>query len=328
MTARSTHRIGAVVAAVAALLLAVLPLDAVAQEPGPINSPTPVVPQQTPAPNAASGGPTSVSAVIHPGDQLAISVFEHPDLSQTSVVQADGTIQYPLVGRVLVGGMAVADARDSLAAALKKYLKHPIVSLSMQQQGTIGVMVLGNVKAPGKYQVRSGARVADAIAAASGVGTTGAYPIAKVQQTDGTLTPVNLQKLLHDGDATQNIELDDNAIIYVTGAETIRVQVLGAVSRPGNVEVNKGDHLSMAVARAGAESASRPDLNRIFITRKDQVTGHTMSYRVNLYQALENGDDRFDPMLLQDDKIFVPEARGISPVSIGILGILGRLLGF
>jgi protein involved in polysaccharide export with SLBB domain len=142
------------------------------------------------------------------------------------------------------------------------------------------------------------------------------------------MTPVNLQKLLHDGDTTQNVELEDNAIVYVTGGETIRVQVLGAVSRPGNVEVNKGDHLSMALARAGAEAASRPDLNRIIITRKDPVTGQMTPYTVNLYQALEKGDQRFDPVLVQDDKIFVPEAHGISPVTAGVLGILGRLLGF
>jgi polysaccharide export outer membrane protein len=190
------------------------------------------------------------------------------------------------------------------------------------------VSVLGNVKSPGRYQVRSGGRVSDAIAAASGVASTGDYPIARVQQADGTMTPVNLQKLLHDGDPSQNIELDDNAIVYVTGGETIRVQVLGAVSRPGNVEINKGDHLSMAVARAGADSAARPDLNRVFITRKDPVTGQTTSYQVNLYLALEKGEMQYDPILVQNDKVFVPEAHGISPVSIGLLGILGRLLGF
>ncbi len=325
MTVRSPHRIVAVVAAAAGLLLAAAHgAGAQSTEPGPLNTPAPVIPQ----PTTTSTSPVTVSSVIHPGDTLAISVFEHPDLTQSAVVQADGTIQYPLVGRVLVGGMSVAEARDSVAAALKKYLKHPNVSLSMQQQGTIGVMVLGNVKQPGKYNVRSGARIADAIAAASGVATTGEYPIARVSQADGTMTPVNLQKLLHDGDASQNVQLDDNAIVYVTGGETIRVQVLGAVSRPGNVEINKGDHLSMAIARAGAESASRPDLNRVFITRKDPATGQTTSYTVNLYQALERGDQRFDPVLVQDDKVYVPEAHGISPVSAGLLGILGRLLGF
>ena len=323
MTARSPHRIAAVVAAVASLLLGLSPLRAIAQEPGPINPPTPVTQQPQGASNA-----TSVSAIIHPGDTLAISVFEHPDLTQNAVVQADGTIQYPLVGRVLVGGLAVADARDSLTSALKKYLKHPNVSLAMVSQGSIGVMVLGNVKAPGKYQVRSGARVADAISAAAGVATTGEYPVARVSQVDGTLTPVSLQKLFHDGDASQNVELEDNAIVYVMGGETIRVQVLGAVSRPGNVEINKGDHLSMAVARAGAEAASRPDLSRVFVTRKDPASGVTTSYTVNLNKALEQGDERNDPVLAKDDKVFVPEARGLSPLSIGLLGLLGRFLGF
>jgi protein involved in polysaccharide export with SLBB domain len=324
MTARLPHRVVAVVAAATGLLLAAAHgAGAQSTEPGPLNSPTPVIQQPT-----TTTVPATVSSTIHAGDTLSITVFEHPDLTQTAVVQADGTIQYPLVGRVLVAGMSVAEARDSVASALKKYLKHPNVSVAMQQQGTIGVMVLGNVKAPGKYNVRSGAHIADAIAAASGVASTGEYPIARVSETDGTMTPVNLQKLLHDGDASQNVELEDNAIVYVTGGETIRVQVLGAVSRPGNVEINKGDHLSMAIARAGADAASRPDLNRVFIARKDPVTGVTTSYNVNLYLALEKGDQRFDPILVQDDKIYVPEAHGISPVSAGLLGILGRLIGF
>jgi polysaccharide export outer membrane protein len=322
MTARSPHRI-AVVAVVAALLLGLSPLRAIAQEPGPLNPPTQVPPPQTGASNA-----TSVSSIIHPGDTLAISVFEHPDLTQNAVVQADGTIQYPLVGRVLVGGLVVADARDALTTALKKYLKHPNVSLAMVAQGSIGVMVLGNVKAPGKYQVRSGARVADAISAAAGVGTTGEYPMARVAELDGTATQVNLQKLFHEGDASQNVELEDNAIIYVAGGETIRVQVLGAVSRPGNVEISKGDRLSTAVARAGAEAASRPDLSRVFVTRKDPASGVTTSYTVNLNKALEQGDERNDPVLAKDDKVYVPEARGLSPLSIGLLGLLGRFLGF
>jgi polysaccharide export outer membrane protein len=323
MTVRSPHRIAAVVAVVASLLLGMSPLRAFAQEPGPLNPPTQVPPPQTGASNA-----TSVSSIIHPGDTLAISVFEHPDLTQNAVVQADGTIQYPLVGRVLVGGLVVADARDALTSALKKYLKHPNVSLAMVAQGSIGVMVLGNVKAPGKYQVRSGARVADAISAAAGVGTTGEYPMARVAELDGTATQVNLQKLFHEGDASQNVELEDNAIVYVAGGETIRVQVLGAVSRPGNVEISKGDRLSTAVARAGAEAASRPDLSRVFVTRKDPASGVTTSYTVNLNKALEQGDERNDPVLAKDDKVYVPEARGLSPLSIGLLGLLGRFLGF
>jgi protein involved in polysaccharide export with SLBB domain len=314
-------------AAAAALLLAA-PLAASAQEkPQPIATPDPGPPPQSQG--APSFSPSTTSPTIHAGDQLAISVYGHPDLTQSAVVQADGTIQYPLVGRVLVMGLSAAEARDALTKALLKYVKHPNVALAVQQQGAISVTVLGNVKTAGRYQLRSGSHLTDAIAASSGVSSmNGEYPLARVSQPDGTIANVSLQKLLHDGDAAQNVELADNAIVYVTGAETFRVQVLGAVTRPGNVEVNEGDRLSMALARAGAEASQKPDLNRVYLTRIDPATGKTTpSYQIDLYQALQRGDQRYDPILRKDDKIYVPEARSISPATIGILSVLGRLLG-
>lgn len=320
------HPIRALVGAAAAVLLAAAPFAAEAQQTTPAGPAAPVAPSAQPLPSAIT--PATTSSTIHPGDQLAISVYGDPSLTQTAVVQADGTIQYPLVGRVLVGGLSAAEARDSLAKALQKYLRHPNVSLAVQQQGSINVLVLGNVKTSGRFALRSGSHIGDAVAAAGGPAqANGELPAARIS-ADGVTTTVSLQKLLHDGDATQNVELSDNAIVYVTGAEMIRVQVLGAVSRPGNVEVNEGDRLSMALARAGAEASVKPDLNRIYLTRVDPATGKTLpSYQIDLYQALQRGDQRYDPILRKDDKIYVPEARTVSPATIGILGVLGRLLG-
>jgi protein involved in polysaccharide export with SLBB domain len=319
MTARPTHSLRALAAA-AAILLAAAPLAAFAQSTPPLEPPSS-------APPPITGGPSTTSPTIHPGDQLAISVYGHPDLTQNAVVQADGTIQYPLVERVLVAGMSAAEARDALARKLQKFLKHPIVSLAVQQQGSTNVLVLGNVRISGRFTLRSGSHLSDAVAVAGGVvQMNGEFPPARLSQ-DGTTETISLQKLLHDGDVSQNPELADNAIVYVTGAETIRVQVLGAVTRPGNVEVFQGDRLSMALARAGAEASVKPDLNHIYLTRVDPATGKTTpSYQIDLYEALKRGDQRYDPILRKDDKIYVPEAPQISAGSIGVLGIIGRLL--
>lgn len=312
-------------AAAGALLLAAAPLGSAAQE-----KPQPIV---TASPGPAAPAPTSdgstTSPTIHAGDHLAISVYNEPTLTQVAVVQADGTIQYPLVGRVFVGGMSAAEAADSLTRQLKKYLKHPVVSLGVQQQGAMSVTVLGNVKNPGKYQLRSGAHIGEAIAAAGGPNATnGAYPEARVTQADGSIAKVSLEKLFREGDAAQNVALDDNSAIYVTGAETIRVVVLGAVSRPGNVEVNVGDRLTSALARAGAEAAAKPDLNKVSLTRFDPATGKQQNYEINVYTGLKTNDPRYDPILQKDDRIIVPEARQLNGIAIGLLGVLGRLLGF
>jgi polysaccharide export outer membrane protein len=326
-----THLVRALSASCAVLLLAA-PLTARAADPAPPARVPGAVPAPAPAavpPAGTPSGPTgaSVSSTIHPGDTLAINVYgEQPT---TVVVQADGTIQHPLAGRVLVGGLTVPEAHDSLVAALRKYIKRPVVTLAIQQQGQITVTVLGNVKNPGKYQMRSGSRLSDAVAAGGGLATIGLKdPLARVQQSNGAMQTANVQKLQRDGDPTQNLDLDDGAYVYISGAETIRVQVIGAVSRPGNVEVGEGDRLSMALARAGAEASARSDLSRVYLTRTDPATGKTTpSYEINVYNALQRGDQRYDPILQANDKIWIPEARSLSAGAIGIFSILGRLLG-
>nr|MDP9105254.1 polysaccharide biosynthesis/export family protein [Candidatus Eremiobacteraeota bacterium] len=294
--------------------------------PGPA-APAPAAPAPG-SPGAADSSPASVSPVIHPGDTLAISVYDEPSLPATVIVQADGTIQYPLAGRVLVGGMTPAEARDVLTRALRKYFKHPNVTLSVLQAGQINVLVYGNVKNTGGYKLRSGARFGDALAASGGIANlNGEYPVARVSELDGTLATVNIDKLLRESDATQNIPLEDNSIIYVTGGDTIRVQVFGAVSRPGNIEVTVGERLTMALARAGAEAAAHSDLSHVFLTRVDPATGKsTPSYDIDVRRAVEKGDQRYDPILLKGDKIYVGESKSISAGTAGILGILGRLL--
>ncbi len=324
------HPLRALAAASLVSLLAAAPLAALADEE-PSN---PVVPLPLPSAAPANAGApgsetvTPVNATIGPGDHLAIGVYNEPSLTNTAIVQSDGTIQYSLIGRIKLAGQTPVQAQETLSKAFSHYLRHPAVSVSIAQQGVISVVVMGNVRGTGRYQIRSGAHVTEAIAAAGGISQfNGGFPTARVLESDGTIAVADLQKLLRGGDATQNVPVSDNAMVYVTGAETIRVQVLGAVTRPGNVDVFEGDRLSMALARAGAEAQVKPDLNHVFIRRKDAATGKSVSYEIDMFKALKGGDPRFDPILQKDDTVYVPEARQINSTTIGLLGILGRIVG-
>ncbi len=326
-----SHSPRALAAAAAAFLFAGVPLAVPAQEQPPSATFTPLpMPSSLPAAPGAPGADTvtPVNAKIGPGDHLAIGVYNEPSLTGTAIVQSDGTIQYSLIGRVALAGQTPVQAQETLTKSFAHYLRHPVVSVSIAQQGVISVVVMGNVRGTGRYQIRSGAHVTEAIAAAGGIAQfNGGFPTARVLQSDGTLAVADMQKLLRAGDTAQNVTVSDNAMVYVTGAETLRVQVLGAVTRPGNVDVFEGDRLSVALARAGAEAAAKPDLNHVFIRRKDATTGQSLSYEVDLFKALKGGDPRYDPILQKDDTVYVPETRQVSPATIGILSILGRLVG-
>src|SRR5579872_1452745 len=249
------------------------------------------------------------SSRINAGDQLNVQVFGEPTLSQVVTVQDDGNIQYPLAGRIQVGGKTPPQAADAIKTALLTYVRHPIVTVALSQEGQNNVLVLGNVKTPGKYEVRSGAHLSDAVAAAGGLGTTnGDYPKARVTQDNGTATEVSLQDLLVGGKSKLNVPLSNNAVVYVEGPLPIQIEVVGAVDHPGYYTVHQGDRLSVAIAQAGTSANAKADLNHVTVSR--DVNGKVEKDQVNMYDALHGGDRAHsDPVLERDDVVYVPQAK-------------------
>jgi polysaccharide biosynthesis/export protein len=291
----------------------------------PVNSPTPG-PQSAAPPKPAGPGTIMPGGVIEPGDQLSIQVYGDQSLTQNVMVGSDGTIEYPLIGKVALAGKTAEAAAAAITQKLLQYVKHPRVTVAITQAGEEGVLVLGNVKAPGKYAIRSGGHLSDAIAAAGGLGpTNGDLPAVRVTKSDGTASEISLQKLLHDGDSSLNVALDNNSVVYVVAPNAITVEVVGAVDRPGAVQIDEGDRLSMAIARAGTSPNMYSDLNHVIITRTD-ASGKASKQEINMYNALKGGDKRYDPVLGKGDVVYVPQ--GYRQTQFNPMVLLGRLIGF
>ncbi len=89
--------------------------------------------------------------VIHGGDQLNVRVFGDATLTQNITVLPDGTVDYPLAGKINVAGKTPATVANLLTKKLARYVRHPLVTVAVMTQGRTNVLVLGNVKAPGRY---------------------------------------------------------------------------------------------------------------------------------------------------------------------------------
>jgi len=324
LTALTLFSLAALLAAPCASRAQLAPTNA---QTTPANIPTPPANTSTSA-TAVHSVPSNY--VIHGGDQLNVQVYGDTTLTQNLTVLPDGTVDYPLVGRINVAGKTPAGAARLIGKKLERYVRHPLVTVAVATEGQPNVLVLGNVKTPGKYALRSGAKVSDAIAAAGGLGTVnGLFPDARVSDSVGDVSNVSLQRLLHDGDLRLDKTLGEGSVVYVPGPLTYNIEVVGAVDKPGEIQLNQGDRLSMAIAKAGNTPASNSDLNRIRIVRPSP-DGSSKTYEVNLYRALENGESAYDIVLQKGDVVYVPEAKKhnaaqtVSPV----LFILRRLIGF
>lgn len=81
------------------------------------------------------------------------------------LVDENGMIELPLVGKVKVGGMTTTEARDFIAEKTSTYYKNPIVDVKFTN---FNISVLGQVNKPGQYIVpNEKVSILDAITLAS-----------------------------------------------------------------------------------------------------------------------------------------------------------------
>jgi protein involved in polysaccharide export with SLBB domain len=103
-------------------------------------------------------------------DVFDVRVFDEPNLSGTYRVSADGTVDYPLIGRVKVYGLRSGEIQAEIAGRLQKgeYLKSPQVSVMVKEWNSRKISVIGQVQRPGSVPYFPRMTIVEAIAAAGG----------------------------------------------------------------------------------------------------------------------------------------------------------------
>jgi protein involved in polysaccharide export with SLBB domain len=113
--------------------------------------------------------PQSVDA-LGSGDLLEIRVFQEADLTGTWRVAGDGTIDFPLCGRVEMKGKSTSQASDALAACLARVVRQPQVTVLVREYNSKKIYVLGEVHTPGTFPFADNMNVVQAITLAGGFG--------------------------------------------------------------------------------------------------------------------------------------------------------------
>ncbi len=229
-------------------------------------------PPQTPPKPEPPKAEAQAHYVIGPQDQLRITVFDEPELTNSYRVDADGFIMFPLINRVTAGGLTPAELQERIKKMLANgYLKNPTVRVDIEQYKSQYVIVGGEVRQPGRIAMTGTMTLPEALAAAGSPTPAASTEVivthAKKNNADGDAPPesvhVNL-KLLQLGTAGQDIVLQDGDTIFVPKAQTFYVN--GLVRNTGQFIWEPGLTVQQAIALAGGLTERGSD-RRIRIDR-------------------------------------------------------------
>ena len=106
---------------------------------------------------------------LRQGDLIQVSVWGEDKLQKESLVLPDGSITYPLAGRVEVVGLTSTEVEKRIADKLKPYLPDPQVSVVIVSITGNKAHVMGKVLKPGEVLMAGPMTVLDALSMAGGL---------------------------------------------------------------------------------------------------------------------------------------------------------------
>ncbi|TLY42733.1 MAG: sugar ABC transporter substrate-binding protein [Nitrospirae bacterium] len=159
----------------------------------------------------------SIDYRIGPEDVLDIAVWHNEAMSRTVPVRPDGKISLPLLNEVQAAGLTPMQVRDALSKKLEEYMPNPEVSVIVKEVHSFKVSVVGEVKRPGRHELKSRATVLDVLAMAEGLGEFAARGRIVILRREGNTVkriPFNYNKVVSE-DGVENILLQPGDIIVV-----------------------------------------------------------------------------------------------------------------
>lgn len=236
--------------------------------------------------------------VLGSGDIIRVTVFQNPDLTVETRVTENGSITYPLIGGVTVGGLTLPATEKLIADKLRDggFVLKPQVNVLLLQIRGNQVSVLGMVNRPGRYPIEiANTRVTDMLATAGGASVSGADIVTLVGTRNDKpfRAEIDIPALFQPEGINADIPVMGGDILYIHRAPVF--YIYGEVNRPGSYRLERGMTVMQALAQGGGITLRGTD-KRLKLHRR------------NAAGAVEAIEPDMSMTLQSDDVVYVRES--------------------
>src|SRR5437879_398108 len=202
----------------------------------------------------------NVRYTLGPQDQLKITVFDEPDLTNIYRVDSDGFITFPMINKVAAGGITPVELQERIRTMLASgYIRNPQVRVEVEGYKSQSVIVSGEVRAPGKIPMTGSMTLVEALAAAGSPTSSASNDVTVSRQkrnASGAVLDTNDVDIIHVnvkdlqlGRAGRDLILQAGDLVHIPKAQLS--YITGQVRTPGALVWESGMTLQQAIALAG-----------------------------------------------------------------------------
>ena len=194
---------------------------------------------------------------LGPGDEVIIDIWGASQNTIQEIISPDGNIMVQDLGPVYLNGKTVQEADAYIKKVFSQIYSgldgddsNSSIKLSLGQNRSILVNVMGDVENPGTYQVSSFSTVFNAIYMAGGVNDIGSLRKIKLYHENEEVATVDMYDYILNGRVQDDIRLNDNDVVIVA-PHSLLVNIDGRVRRPMLYEMTEDESLADLIDYAG-----------------------------------------------------------------------------
>jgi polysaccharide export outer membrane protein len=268
------------------------------------------------------------------GDSISVTVERFPEFSFAGVVDAEGNVFVPLLGRISVKGLNLEEVETKIKYELgRRFLQEePEVFAFLSAQRPVTLTILGEIVRPGYYTISQGTPMSTVINLAGGSTENADLRAVLVKRTltDGTVVEekLDLYAPLVEGNEEPKVRLQAGDTVIVSQLEvgeernydrllisrstlpqqTILVRVVAPIQPAGvalrNLPLPNGSTFLDAVGQL-TQFIPLITKNDITLMRFDPELGKVVTQTLNVAETVEDGEITHNVQLRDDDVIIV-----------------------
>lgn len=148
---------------------------------------------------------------LRQGDTVLISVWREETLQKQLIVLPDGSVTFPLIGRIEIAGLTTPEVAQRITTKLKEFLPDPVVTVV-----TVGIdgnraYVIGKVLRPGSFIITGPTTVLQAISIVGGFdkfADESGIKVIREKNGQQEIMPVKYKDIISGKNMSTNIKLE------------------------------------------------------------------------------------------------------------------------
>jgi polysaccharide biosynthesis/export protein len=223
------------------------------------------------------------------GDILQIQLVGQDDYIEDFIINSDGSINLPDIGKIIVAGLSLNDTSSLIKFKVNSAFIGTEAFINLSEIRDVNILVTGNAQNPGIYTLTGNSNILHAISAAGGISEFGSLREINLYRDNVVIESLDVYDLLIKGQYNLKKRLRSGDVVFIEARKNI-VTIDGAVNRPARYEALDDQKLISIIEYANGINRNA-DLENISLERLVDGSLQTISVPNDSYFKAINVQD-------------------------------------